>query len=49
VLYIAKAIQVFVNDGEFLIKIPYILSKFDMYYQFISSIEIQLFILNLTK
>jgi hypothetical protein len=33
-LYIAKAIQAFVKDGKFLIKIPYFLSKF------ISSIEI---------
>jgi hypothetical protein len=39
-LYIAKAIQAFVKDGNFLIKIPYFLSKFDMYSQFISSIEI---------
>jgi hypothetical protein len=39
-LYIAKIIQVFVKDGKFLIKIPYFLSKFDMYSQFISSIEL---------
>jgi hypothetical protein len=39
-LYIAKAIQAFVEDGKFLIKIPYFLSKFDMYSQFISAIEI---------
>jgi hypothetical protein len=39
-LYIAKAIQAFVKDDKFLIKIPYFLSKFDLYSQFISSIEI---------
>jgi hypothetical protein len=39
-LYIAKAIQAFMKDGKFLIKIPYFLSKFDLYSQFISSIEI---------
>jgi hypothetical protein len=39
-LYIAKAIQAFLKDGKFLIKIPYFLSKFDLYSQFISSIEI---------
>jgi hypothetical protein len=39
-LYIAKAILAFVKDGKFLIKIPYFLSKFDLYSQFISSIEI---------
>jgi hypothetical protein len=31
VLYIAKAVQAFVKDGKFLIKIIYFLSKFDMY------------------
>jgi hypothetical protein len=40
VLYIAKTIQAFVKDGKFLIKVIYFLSKFDMYTQFISSIEI---------
>jgi hypothetical protein len=40
VLYIAKVIQAFVKDCKFLIKIPYFLSKFDMYSQFISSIKI---------
>jgi hypothetical protein len=39
-LYIAKEIQAFVKDGKFLIKISYFLSKFDLYSQFISSIEI---------
>jgi hypothetical protein len=39
-LCIAKAIQAFVKDDKFLIKIPYFLSKFDMYSQFISSNEI---------
>jgi hypothetical protein len=39
-LYITKAIQVFVKDGIFLIKIPYFLSKFDLYSQFISPTEI---------
>jgi hypothetical protein len=39
-LYIAKAMQAFVKDDEFLIKILYFLSKFDLYSQFISSIEI---------
>jgi hypothetical protein len=39
-LCIAKAIQAFVKDGKFLIKIPYFLSKFDMHSQFISSNEI---------
>jgi hypothetical protein len=39
-LYIAKAIQAFVKDGKFLIKIPYFLSKFYLYSQFISSIEV---------
>jgi hypothetical protein len=39
-LYIAKAMQAFVKDGKFLIKIPYFLSKFDLYSSFISSIEI---------
>jgi hypothetical protein len=39
-LYIAKAMQAFVKDGKLLIKIPYVLSKFDLYSQFISSIKI---------
>jgi hypothetical protein len=39
VLYIAKAMQLFVKDGKFLIKIPYFLSNFDLYSQFISSFE----------
>jgi hypothetical protein len=39
-LYMAKAMQAFVKDGKFLIEIPYFLSKFDLYSQFISSIEI---------
>jgi hypothetical protein len=39
-LYITKAIQVFVKDGIFLIKIPYFLSKFDLYSQFISPTKI---------
>jgi hypothetical protein len=39
-LYIAKEIQAFVKDDKFLIKISYFLSKFDLYSQFISSIEI---------
>jgi hypothetical protein len=39
-LYIAKAIQAFMKDDKFLIKIPYFLSKFDLYSQFLSSIEI---------
>jgi ABC-type Zn2+ transport system substrate-binding protein/surface adhesin len=40
VLYIAKAMQAFVKDDKFLTKIPHFLSKFDVYSQFISSIEI---------
>jgi hypothetical protein len=39
-LYIAKAMQAFVKDGKLLIKISYVLSKFDLYSQFISSIKI---------
>jgi hypothetical protein len=39
-LYIAKARKAFVKDVKFLIKIPYFLIKFDMYSQFLSSIEI---------
>jgi hypothetical protein len=30
-LYIGKKIKAFMKDGNFLIKIPYILSKFDLY------------------
>jgi hypothetical protein len=39
-LYIAKAIQAFMKDGKFLIKIPYFLSKFDLHSEFINFIEI---------
>jgi hypothetical protein len=39
-LYIAHAIKAFVKEGKFIIKIPFFLSKFDLYFQFLSSIEI---------
>jgi hypothetical protein len=39
-LYIAHVIKAFVKEGKFIIKIPFFLSKFDMYFQFLSSIEI---------
>jgi hypothetical protein len=39
-LYIAHTIKAFVKEGKFIIKIPFFLIKFDMYFQFLSSIEI---------
>jgi hypothetical protein len=39
-LYIAHTIKAFVKEGKFIIKIPFFLSKFDLYSQFLSSIEI---------
>jgi hypothetical protein len=39
-LYIAHAIKAFVKEGKFIIKIPFFLSKFDLYFLFLSSIEI---------
>jgi hypothetical protein len=40
-LYIAHAIKALVKEGKFIIKILFFfLSKFDLYFQFLSSIEI---------
>jgi hypothetical protein len=39
-LYIAHAIKAFVKEGKFIKKIPFFLSKFDLYFKFLSSIEI---------